>query len=134
MARCLCGRETPFKKCCGPVLAGKRHAATPEDLVRARYCAFVKQDMDFLLRSHHPRTACRFDRDSSRAWAESNTWLGLEIVGSRAASDDDGAKVEFIATYQQGGMRFRHHEISDLRRIDGVWHFYDGAPAGESLA
>lgn len=133
MVRCICGKETNFKRCCGALLSGKRAARDPEELVRARYTAFVKGDMDFLLRSHHSRTACRFDVEENRGWAESNNWQGFEIVGTELDGSGDRARVEFIAEYEVHGLARRHHEISDLRREDGVWCFYDGEPGGDSL-
>jgi SEC-C motif-containing protein len=133
MARCTCGGERPFKRCCEPLLRGERQAAGPEELVRARYVAFTRAEADFLLQTNHPRTACRFDPAENLAWARTARWLGLEIRAVRTGRDPDVAFVEFVANYEQDGMKRRHHEVSELRREDGRWWFWDGVPAGTGV-
>lgn len=131
MARCACGNPRPERKCCGPILLGKRVADGPESLVRARYTAFTRGDLEFLLNSCHPQTMCRFDPEVNRTWAAESEWHGLEILATRDGPVDGSSTVEFKAYYTSDGIRRVHHEISELRRLDGKWVFFDGAPPHE---
>ncbi|MCA8941690.1 MAG: hypothetical protein KDB80_03950 [Planctomycetes bacterium] len=131
MTHCTCGSARPERKCCGPILAGKKLAETPEALVRARFTAFARGDLEFLVASCHPKTVCRFDPEVNRSWAEQSEFHGLEIVACRPGAAADSAIVEFRAAFTSDGMRRQHHEISEFRRVDGRWTFYDGKRPGD---
>src|SRR3954451_23601390 len=49
--RCPCGSGDPFVECCGRYLDGGRVAPTAEALMRSRYPAFARRDVDHLLAS-----------------------------------------------------------------------------------
>ncbi|MES9980018.1 MAG: YchJ family metal-binding protein, partial [Candidatus Thiodiazotropha sp. 6PLUC5] len=53
MAECYCGSGNEFETCCEPILKGNTQAATAETLMRARYCAFVINNPEFLHHSLH---------------------------------------------------------------------------------
>ncbi len=126
MATCACGSKASYRRCCGPVVSGERPAESPGALVRARYCAFVHADMAFLLASHHPDTACRFDAAANESWARESQWLGLEILQSSPGPDPSVAFVEFVVRYSDGKFRRQHHERSEFRQVEGNWRYFDG--------
>ncbi|MBW9256183.1 MAG: YchJ family protein [Candidatus Thiodiazotropha sp. (ex. Lucinisca nassula)] len=127
MAECYCGSGVDFDACCGPILEGKAEAETAEALMRARYCAFVVNNPEFLHQSLHPDHRHDHDVNATRRWAESSEWLKLEVVDSSAGgADDEQGSVEFIATYKEQGMIRPHHEISRFSKQDGNWYFVDG--------
>ncbi|MCG7934643.1 MAG: YchJ family protein [Candidatus Thiodiazotropha taylori] len=127
MAECYCGSGVDFDACCGPILEGKAEAETAEALMRARYCAFVVNNPEFLHQSLHPDHRHDHDVNATRRWAENSEWLKLEVVDSSAGSvDDEQGSVEFIATYKEQGMIRPHHEISRFIKQDGNWYFVDG--------
>lgn len=129
MVRCLCGGEKPKKRCCGPLLEGRRSAATPEALVRARYSAFTQADITFLARTYHSETLIRFNPQENFEWAKSCEWQDLDILRVDVAEGGETAEVEFVVRYKQGGFQQKHHELADLRLVDGGWVYYDGQPA-----
>jgi SEC-C motif domain protein len=49
MKDCNCGSGKSFSECCEPVLKGKRKPVTAEELMRARYSAFVEKEIDFIM-------------------------------------------------------------------------------------
>jgi SEC-C motif domain protein len=124
---CPCGGDLPFDRCCGPFLAGAP-PPTAEALMRSRYTAYARGDIDYILSSHDPATRGDIDRDETNKWSRDNDWRGLEIVAtSGGAPDDDVGTVEFVARYApKGGTELRHHERSSFRKVDGRWYFSDG--------
>jgi SEC-C motif-containing protein len=120
--KCHCGREQAFEDCCAPLLAGQRRAATAEDLMRSRYCAFVVGDVDYLLASWHPD-----HRPAQLTLNPEQKWLGLKIKATEAGDPEaDRGEVEFVARYKIGGRGHRLHERSRFARMDGRWVYLDG--------
>ncbi len=127
MSQCYCGSGKDFSDCCEPVLNGSSQAETAEALMRARYSAFAAQQAEFLHESLHPDHRHDHDLAATRKWAENSQWLGLEIVAVEAGGlNDDAGQVEFIATYKESGLVHPYHELSNFRKLDGVWYYLDG--------
>ncbi|MEU5743177.1 YchJ family metal-binding protein [Streptomyces tendae] len=115
---CPCGRSEPYEKCCGRFHAGTADAPTAEALMRSRYCAFVKGDAGYLLRTWHPRTRpARLDLDPGVRWT------GLEILDTADGSAFHATgTVTFRASCRGGSL----HERSRFERVDGAWVYVDG--------
>lgn len=124
---CPCGSGTAHSDCCAPIISGKRPAATPEQLMRARYAAHVIVAIDFIFESTHPDHRQNYNHEGTKEWAESAEWLGLEILGTQAGgAQDQTGEVEFIARYRdKEGLR-EHHEQAHFARVDGIWYFTGG--------
>ena len=126
---CPCGSELEYDKCCQPVIGGERQAATAEELMRARYTAYTRVEMEFLQASVHPDFRQDEDGDGARDWAENSQWHGLEILSTeRGSADDDEGRVEFVASYTYDGQDKQYHEVASFRRSEGAWHFTEGTP------
>lgn len=110
---CPCGVAAAYDACCGPLLANAAHAATPEQLMRSRYTAYVLGDADHLFRTWHPRT-----RPDDTSPDPAVRWTGLEVV--RAGADT----VEFVARFDGGQL----HEVSRFEQRAGRWVYVDGVP------
>lgn len=132
---CPCGSEKRYEDCCGPIIAGTAKPETAEALMRARYSAYVKCEVDFLLDSLHPDGAAGVDRESTKAWAQNADWHGLEILSTAAGGPkDETGEVEFVAKYTMQGEPQRHHERAMFKRAPagkdgsalGPWKFVDG--------
>ena len=54
MNECPCSSGKIYQDCCEPLLTGSRKAETAEELLRARYSAHVKLEMDFVKDTTHP--------------------------------------------------------------------------------
>ncbi|NUS16016.1 MAG: hypothetical protein HOY69_32225, partial [Streptomyces sp.] len=66
---CPCGLPKSYDECCGRYHSGAAAAPTAEALMRSRYCAFVRLDEGYLLRTWHPRTRpARLDLDPGMRW------------------------------------------------------------------
>jgi len=127
MDQCPCGSKLPYAECCGPLIAGAQLATTAKQLMRSRYSAYVKKEMDYLLSSLHPDHRADYDEKSSRAWAEHAQWHGFEILKISAGGPDDReGEVEFSASFTEKGIRQEHHERSSFRKVEGRWYFTAG--------
>ncbi|MEU9628915.1 YchJ family metal-binding protein [Streptomyces luteogriseus] len=115
---CPCGLPQAYEACCGRFHSGAAAAPTAEALMRSRYCAFVKGDVAYLLRTWHPRTRPgRLELDPGMGWT------GLEVLGtSEGSAFHATGTVEFRASYRGGSL----HELSRFERVDGAWVYVDG--------
>jgi SEC-C motif-containing protein len=124
---CPCGSQRAYDECCGPVIKGDRPAATAEQVMRARYSAYVKREIDYLLSSLHPRHRSDFDEKSTRKWAENSEWHKLDIVeASGGGAEDSEGTVEFIASFTESGIKKDHHELATFSKSEGNWYFVSG--------
>ncbi|EFE70457.1 YchJ family protein [Streptomyces viridosporus] len=115
---CPCGLPEAYEACCGRFHSGAAAAPTAERLMRSRYCAFVRQDAGYLMRTWHPRTRPeRIDLDPRMRWT------GLEILDTADGSAfHSTGTVTFRASYRGGAL----HERSRFERVDGAWAYVDG--------
>ena len=95
--------------------------------MRARFAAYVKGEIDYLVGTTLPAKRGKGLREGYTSTHQSIQWLSLEIVGhSQGGSGDKVGKVEFKATYLQDGQCAIHHELSRFRRFQGDWYYMDG--------
>ncbi len=123
---CPCGSTKIYEKCCGPYHAGEATPDTAENLMRSRYCAFLKKEYSYLEETLDPQTALSFDNEGNKAWAESVQLSRLEIL--RAEESGNKATVEFKAYYKNRSddSEHVHHEVSKFRKQGGIWYFRQG--------
>jgi len=128
---CPCGSGLAFESCCEPYLIERKKPDTATALMRSRYCAYALGAVDYLYKTSGPKVRKEFDAESSRKWAESATWTGIEVLLEEGggATDECGV-VEFIAHYAVKETSFDHHERAEFEKIDGVWTFMDGRILG----
>jgi SEC-C motif domain protein len=108
-------------------LSGQAKATTAEQLMRARYTAFERADVDFILKTHDPDTASQVDRRATELWAKESKWTGLEIIRTEAGGvGDNFGQVEFVASYELRGTPIQHRELATFRRQGDTWFFVDG--------
>ncbi len=125
--KCPCCSGKDYSLCCEPIIRGSRKAATPEELMRSRYSAYAKAEIDHLFYSTHPSQRESIDRAEMKAWAERSKWLGITILAANGTEPDaKTGTVEFIARYTDHDTPLEHHELSEFRKEDGEWFFYDG--------
>ncbi|OGR29173.1 MAG: hypothetical protein A2091_10630 [Desulfuromonadales bacterium GWD2_61_12] len=127
MNSCPCGSGRDYAACCEPIISGKKAAETAEQLMRARYSAHVKVNVDFLFDSTHPDHREGYDHKGTKAWAEKSAWHGLEILATTAGGPkDETGEVHFVARFRdESGVR-SHHERGQFKRKGKKWYFTDG--------
>jgi SEC-C motif-containing protein len=119
--------------------------ATPEQVVRARYTAYAKREIDFIIQSTHPMNE-KFVGDIAH-WREQidvNCYDNFEltkcaIVEEKVMDDDKTATVCFVANMVQRDSRERtsFQETSTFERVAGAWLYKEGViadPPGREAA
>jgi SEC-C motif domain protein len=127
MGNCPCGSGRAYLDCCEPIISGKQPAETAEQLMRARYSAHTKVDVDFIFNSTHPNHRQGYDHKGTRRWAEGAEWLGLEIRDTALGGPDDAeGEVEFVVRFRdKDGIR-TYHERGQFKRDKQRWYFTEG--------
>lgn len=127
---CPCGRDLPYNDCCGPMHRGERIADTAETLMRSRYAAFSRGEVDYLIRTWHPEKQGELDRRSLEEDGKSLRWTGLKIVDvvDGGPADTTGI-VEFEASYATPTTSGVMRERSRFIKIAGAWYYVDAVPS-----
>ena len=127
MDTCPCGSNIAYDECCRPLILGERQAETAEQLMRARYSAYVMKEIDYLRESLHPDHRSDFNEKSTRTWAENADWQKLDILKTAGGGPEDTeGKVEFMAIFTEKGAKKEHHEISTFRKEAETWYLVSG--------
>jgi SEC-C motif-containing protein len=117
-----------YADCCKPFIEEGQAPPTAEALMRSRYTAFVRGDIDYLEQSLAPDARHDFDRKAITHWARQSQWLGLEVLAAEDGREsDDSGFVEFVASFVNEGQRYDHRERSLFKKIDGRWYFQEEA-------
>ena len=123
---CACGSGIQLETCCLPIIRGQAHAETAEQLLRARYTAFTRGDVDFILSTHHSKTLEEVKRDEIEDWSKNSKWMGLKILQAEAGQKaDTQGTIIFGAYYSQNGKNEEHLEKSFFEKENGQWKFLD---------
>jgi SEC-C motif-containing protein len=129
---CPCGSQKTYEDCCQPIIRGGEKAKTAEALMRARYSAYAKHEIDFIIASckkydGNPKEGNDIDYNATKAWSEESTWQGLKILRTEKGSEQDSeGVVEFEAVYARKGLRDVHHETAQFEKIGGAWMYVSG--------
>ena len=113
---CPCGGGL-YRDCCGPLHRGDQRAQTAEQLMRSRYSAFVREELDYLLATHPEEDrAAHVRRAELRRSCRQTRWQGLTLgdVCDGGADDLEGT-VAFEARFRGGVLK----ETSLFQRRDG---------------
>ena len=116
---CPCQSGSTFDNCCGPYLVQEAKPATALALMRSRYTAFTRHDIDYVVETNHPATRKGIDRKTTLQWMTESKWSGLEILSTDAGgAEDTVGKVEFIARFHLAGAERAHKERADFEKVD----------------
>ena len=117
---CYCKSQKPFSKCCEPFLTHAKRAATPEELMRSRYSAYVLSNAAYIVATALGEQNSAEELELIKEYAKNIEWLGLEIVHAK------GNQVEFKAYYRDGQGVGVQHEKSNFVQNEGMWLYKDG--------
>jgi SEC-C motif-containing protein len=126
MTACYCSSGHQFDDCCGPLLAGAP-APTAEALMRSRYCAWIKGNVDYLESTLAPEAHEPNDRDEMERMANNIIAAGLDMRFIEGGKEgDETGIVEYVARFKVNGQLMVHHERSHFRRHEDRWVYVDG--------
>ena len=109
---CPCKSGHTYKQCCSSLHLGNEIAQSVEQLMRSRYCAFTKNDNEYVYITHSPTSRENISLDAITQWNKQCEWLGLDI----RHVDKHSHVVEFVAWYKQDGKLSFHHEVSQFKQ------------------
>ncbi|WP_298445375.1 YchJ family protein [uncultured Ferrimonas sp.] len=124
MSHCPCGSKQAYADCCQPLHQQQRPAQSPQQLMASRYCAFVKGEAAYLLRTHHPEFRGQLTEAELAQACQETQWHALQIVDF--SQQQDQGEVEFCAWYKQHGKLQALHERSRFSCEQGLWYYRDG--------
>lgn len=131
---CPCGSGESYNHCCEPYHLGNTIAPTAEALMRSRYVAFCRGQIDYLVATLHPNLRKPDDRRSLRQTIQTIQWVGLTILKTQKGQPQDTKGiVEFVAAYRDsqtsgfGATAVKQlHERSRFIRETTQWFYVDG--------
>ncbi|MEQ1789644.1 MAG: YchJ family protein [Rickettsiales bacterium] len=129
MEYCPCGSGKSYDHCCNLYISGRQIPLTPEALMRSRYTAFTKANIDYIERTMKAPALNDFNQLDALAFAKDNQWIKLEVV--RSSQQKSQGIVEFIAHFTRDGEHHVLHEISEFHLDDGQWFYIDGTTPGQ---
>ena len=88
--------------------------STPEELMRSRYDAFIREDWDYICATSINQT---LEELTDLNYIK---WLKLDVI------DAYDNIVEFKAYYKENGKIKVLHEKSRFTKVDGIWKYLDG--------
>lgn len=121
---CPCG-QGQYATCCQPLHQHQKKAKTAEQLMRSRYSAFAKQQIDYLVKTTALLQQPQLNITAISDWSNSNHWQKLEVVQHQAKINKYHASVEFKAYYHDGKNNQCHHEKSFFVQLQDTWYFLD---------
>lgn len=121
---CPCGGGY-YQECCLPLHEGKVYAENAQQLMRSRYSAFVKQKVDYIVKTTAKNQQHALDISALMAWSKTTEWKALEVLNYRDNLDKNHASVEFKAYYWLEGATCAHHENSFFVKHLDQWYFLD---------
>ncbi|MEC4725250.1 SEC-C domain-containing protein [Shewanella sp. D64] len=125
---CPCGQNINNKTalythCCAPYHQASAIPVTPEQLMRSRYSAFVTQEYDYLIQTHHPDFLNGLTVNLL-AESEEPHWLSLQIISTH--TQGISGQVCFQAWYRDTSGLDAINECSQFVCEDGKWFYTQG--------
>ena len=108
--RCPCQSGQTYAACCAPLHQGARQAVDAEALMRSRYSAYVRCDIDYIVATTVPAQQVLLDGDAMRQWSAGTQWCALEVLQHWPRAGKHHAEVEFKAWFDTAEGRQCHHE------------------------
>ena len=120
---CPCQSGQTYAACCAPLHQGARQAVDAEALMRSRYSAYVRCDIDYIVATTVPAQQALLDCGAMRQWSAGTQWCGLEVLQHWPRAGKHHAEVEFKAWFDTAQGRQYHHERSAFVCIAQRWYF-----------
>ncbi len=124
MTNCYCGSNQPYENCCGIYITTDVPAPTPEALMRSRYSAYHQANIDYIIKTMRGPAAVNYDPVAAATWAQQVRWRKLKVVQS--SQKEETGFVEFVAYFDWNKREEKIHEVSEFRREEGRWYYFDG--------
>jgi len=126
MELCNCGSTKSYEDCCGPLISGERSAETAEALLRSRYTAYARREIEYIKNTIHPEEKEKRDETAIRKWAEATEWTRLEILNvTDGGPEDKEGQIEFVSYYREKEKDKVHSELATFVKEEDTWYYKD---------
>lgn len=131
---CPCGTGLDYQACCGPFHRGSAEPVSAEILMRSRFAAFARSEVEWLWSSLHPDHDDRAEpRDAVLAHlreglARGLTYESLDILDTRPPDTEGVARVLFHARVNARGRDASFVELSSFVHDGSGWRYLFGVP------
>ena len=134
---CPCGSNQPYPNCCQVYLSGEAFAPTAEKLMRSRYTAFTRGNVNYLLATRHPQKRSEDSREKLQQTIDHCHFFKLEIIDTqKGCTPETEGEVTFVAHYRTSGVTEASGSISEntgqlsersrFLKEGGRWYYYEG--------
>lgn len=124
MTMCNCGSDIPFQNCCEPYLLGVSLPSSPEALMRSRFTAYARNDMQYVLDTYSASQRISLSVNLLTESAANTKWTKLRV--HKAETIGDKGIVEFTAFYLERKHMGRLHETSQFVKEMDKWVYDKG--------
>lgn len=125
MEECPCCSQKNYQECCGPFIENSILPNSPEELMRSRYTAFCRKNIDYIIKTMCGAAAENFDILQTKKSCNHIKWIKLNIISTKLMADGAGF-VEFVAHYIIDNKQYILHELSEFHFINKRWYYVDG--------
>lgn len=128
VGNCPCGASNSYKQCCQKYHSGQ-NAKTALLLMKSRYCAFAKGQIDYIVKTTHPENPSRGEdlakwKKELQDFSKSTQFKGLKILDVQEC--DETSFVTFTCDLIQHGQAGGFTEKSEFRKVNGRWFYLNG--------
>ena len=85
-SNCPCGQGN-YAECCQPLHLGQAKAQTAAQLMRSRYSAFAKHEIDYIVKTTAIGQQQFLDQVAIADWSQANQWLKLDVLQAKEKID-----------------------------------------------
>lgn len=97
---CPCGSKAPFKACCSRYMERLSTPTTAEQLMRSRYTAFYKRNIEYIAVTSWPQLTDKAKLLELKSSVEACDWYGLTVLDTeKGGVADSVGTVEFSAVF-----------------------------------
>jgi SEC-C motif-containing protein len=131
MSNCPCGASNTYKLCCQKYHGGQ-NPKTALLLMKSRYCAFVRGEIDYIIKTTHPENPA-YESDLAKwrrellDFSKNTQFKGLKILSVEEPKGSVKATVTFTVNLIQQGQQANFTEQSQFEKVNGRWLYLDGA-------
>lgn len=124
---CPCQSQRTYADCCQIFHQKTAFPETAEQLMRSRYCAYVLQNIDYIIETTVPTQQHLLNQNAIAQWSQSAQWLGLTVHQHISSIKPHHAQVAFSAFFAENGTTHEHRELSAFVQIQSNkrWYFID---------
>ncbi len=133
-SRCPCGTGLLYAECCAPFHRGCAEPISAEVLMRSRFAAFARGEVEWLWSSLHPDHDDRSEpREDVHAHLRDGLGRGvvyesLEVLDTRPPDAEGVARVLFAARVKARAKDVSFVELSSFVHDGEGWRYLFGAP------